>query len=1673
MFRKILRIGLKTILWIAVSVIVLLLLITVLIRIPAVQTFVVHKATSFVSAKTKTRIEVGYLGINFPNSVVLEGVFAEDLSHDTLVNIRRLEVNVDMLALFNSTLYVRNLELDGATIKLRKTLPDSTFNFQFLIDAFASKDSVPKEPQDTSGGGFKIRADELKLTNTSFLFDDSVEGSSFSTRAGLLHVTLDEIDLDSMMFAVDEITVENTHAWFIVSKSSVQTEATDTAVSALPRLSINSIKLNQSSFRFQNKPDTADFSFSMAELEVVPKTIDLNNMWIELEKIRVEKPVSLMTMHAANKEEGVPANALADTATGWQVKVTSAELVDGYFKMDMMNVPRQKSGMDYSHLHGQQINVDLRDAFYSSKLIKGYLKNASLNEQCGLQLKKLSTRFVYDDQHAELAALRVETPRTTIINYIGVTYPSVSQIGERLGEVGITANLKNTKVHLADVLYFAPDLIRQPPFNGNANKLITANGKLNGQLNDLSIGNFIITAGEQTAIQFNGHVKGLPDAEKAWFDIHLQTFTTTEADLNNLVGAQYLPQQIRIPEHVMLRANYKGGIKSFVSDLNLETTEGNATVKAVLNMNPASEEFNLDAALQSLNLGYILKNTSLGRTTGNIKGKGKNFDPEKMVATVNADIRSVFLAGYTYQDIKLDADANKGKAKAALDINDKNIMLTLDASGDLKKDSEQVDVFINLVGANMRALGLSKDDLRTGAQVRASVKGFSPDVMDGYLGIGNLQVASPGYRYKFDSMVVTTINDPGKHMLDINSSVLAARYEGSLSLDKVATAIQEHLNYYMKRDSKMPDTTSGDFTFMADVKPHPVFSDLVLPDLKRFSGININTSYSSLTRKLEVKVNSPQIIYDQYNIRDLSVNVNSNASSMTYELAVSAVESGMINLPKTTVSGNIANGVIDNTTRIIEKDSGDRLLIRNDIQMKDGTTIIAIKDGKLVLDNKTWTVPEDNKITIAPGGINIRNLLLENSGNRLTVQSETTTPGAPMDVKFINFNLGELSQIIENDTPLVRGALNGNLHIQKTAPFEFTSDLTINDVVFQNIPVGEVSIQADNLTANRYTAKLQLKGNDNDVVVKGYYENEVLNMDADVNSITMKTLEAFAPSQLRDAKGYLSGHVSVSGKASKPDIKGNLRFNDADMILVAINNRITISRETVSVDEKGIHFGRFTVKDQSGQPLVLSGDVFTTDFMNMKFNIDIRTQNFTVINTTSRNSKEYYGKMIVNSNIKVRGTQDLPIIDANVKLIEGSSFTYVVQQGDLSTDIGEDVVQVIDKDTNIFFKFADTLLSGSSFKGIDLSANIEVDRRTVFTVIVDPSSGDKLVVAGDAILNFSLDQSGKMSLAGTYTLNDGSYRASFQKVVKKEFFIQSGSRITWAGDPTGAKIGITAVYKVRTSAVDLLAADVSAEERNTYRKLLDYEVHLIITGELLKPELAFRIQLDEDDRNAFGGLVESKLNTVNNDPNELNKQVFALLILNKFLPPSNATAASSSSNVARNSVNQVLSDQLNALSGRYIKGGELNFNIQSNDEYGGQGSTATQENTEVEVNYKQQLFNERLSVQVGGNVNVNDNSPQATSQQNITGDVVVEYKITDDGRYRFKAFRENNYEGLIDGMLYKTGVGIMYSRDYDSVKELLSPPKKEEEQDITKDPEKKRKKNRKKRPDKKENDKNE
>jgi hypothetical protein len=247
-------------------------------------------------------------------------------------------------------------------------------------------------------------------------------------------------------------------------------------------------------------------------------------------------------------------------------------------------------------------------------------------------------------------------------------------------------------------------------------------------------------------------------------------------------------------------------------------------------------------------------------------------------------------------------------------------------------------------------------------------------------------------------------------------------------------------------------------------------------------------------------------------------------------------------------------------------------------------------------------------------------------------------------------------------------------------------------------------------------------------------------------------------------------------------------------------------------------------------------------------------------------------------------------------------------------------------------------------------------------------------------------------------------------------------------------MNISALYEVETSPIELVANQVDEAELETYKQQVPFQVFLNIKGELLSPEISFRLDMPEDERNAFGGNVYAKLQDINTRESDLNKQVFALLLLKRFISdnPFENQAGGGIASSARTSVSKILSEQLNRLSSN-VKGVELSFDVKSYENY---SSGKAEGNTDLELGISKTLLNDRLVVKVAGNVNLEGDRQKQSSVTDYLGDLALEYKLTEDGRFRITGFRNSNYD-MIDGDLIETGAGVIYIKDYDTLKELF------------------------------------
>jgi translocation and assembly module TamB len=54
----------------------------------------------------------------------------------------------------------------------------------------------------------------------------------------------------------------------------------------------------------------------------------------------------------------------------------------------------------------------------------------------------------------------------------------------------------------------------------------------------------------------------------------------------------------------------------------------------------------------------------------------------------------------------------------------------------------------------------------------------------------------------------------------------------------------------------------------------------------------------------------------------------------------------------------------------------------------------------------------------------------------------------------------------------------------------------------------------------------------------------------------------------------------------------------------------------------------------------------------------------------------------------------------------------------------------------------------------------------------------------------------------------------------------------------------------------------------------------------------------------------------------------------------------------------------------------------------------------------------------------------------LVGNVSLEYLLTRSGRYKLKGFRRNEFENVIDGQTIVSGIGIIFTQEFNKFSEL-------------------------------------
>ena len=1647
------RIVAKTVLF----VILFLLVILLLLQTGPVQSVLRVKAVAYLEKKLQTKVKVGRVYIGFPKNIILENIYIEDRQKDTLLSGGKIEANLDLLRLlFNNEIDIKTIAMDNITAKIKRQLPDTVFNFQFVIDAFASKDTITTDPNDTLA--YFIAVPSVELNKIRIIYKDTVSGSDVEAWLEHLDTKIDKMDYEHLYFDIPKTSINGLTARIYQSKPLVKPEPeikdiVEAKQPAALQLLFKEMDFQNIKIDYRNDVSAVYTNIDLKALNVKPNNIDLKNRVIDLQTISLNNTTAAIRL--LKKEEAkivvkeVEQEAKSQVKAGWRIFASSVSLVNNSLQFDNDNNPRTGYGIDYAHLKGDSLTIEVNDLLLSYDSIGGKIKKGTFREQSGFVLNELQADFLYSDKQTYIKDLMLKTPGTELKRYASLTYSSFKALSEDFESTQIDADISNSHIQVRDILAFAPQLRSQPAF-ANPNAIWHINFQGNGTLQTMHIASFQFRGLKNTQIDASGSLATNNDPNRTGARLTIRRLHTTQSDIALFTGQRLSNAQINMPEEFDAHGTIAGSINNLSTNLTINSSVGTAFVNGRFTnlSNPDAATYNALVKTNALDLGYILRNDQVGNVSASVTVSGKGFTADKLNTKFKGNIYSIAYNDYVYRNINVDGSLQGSSLNVITDINDPNIDFNGTITGNISADpSFRFTGMLDSI--KTFPLGLTPEPLIARGKIDGTIPVMNANYLEADVLITDALLVTGSQRLPLDTVQFVSGRNDTAQFMTLKSDVANARISGQYRYTDIGKIFQKSIEPYFSVTPAgiITDVQPYDFSFTADISNAPALTAFV-PGLESFEPIHIE-GRASTGQGLSATMTSPYVFYNGSEITGINVKINTTDRGLQFIADVQHIKGIGHNLYHTQLNATALNNKIDFNLDIDDIGGKDKYYLSGILsQPTQGNYTLSLRPDSLLLNYDRWTVSANNSLTITKDNIIANNFILQKNDQILSLQSQ----GEQLNVGFSNFHLATITAIMKSDSLLVNGSMNGQMVFNNILKQPvFTSDLTINDLSMKGDTVGNAVIKVDNISGNRYNTKATITGRGNDISLTGSFapqgENDIaLDLDLNVRQIQLATIEGAFGNMIKNASGSVNGNITIKGTVNEPKINGPINFDKASFATTILGSQYRIDGEKINVTENGFQFDDFVIKDTANNEMRLNGSVQTLNFTNYNFDFDLDATNFQILNTTKKDNKIYYGKLVITSNMHVSGTETAPDIDGNITVNDGTDLSIVIPQQAPGVAAREGIVEFVDMDVpqnDSLFLAAYDSLNTSPFRGMNIISNIEIRKEAIFNIIIDEANGDFINLQGEAVLSTGIDPSGKITLVGNYELEKGAYEITFN-FLRRRFDIQKGSSITWLNEPTKATMDVNAVYIANTAPIDLVQNQITGstqEIKNTYLQKLPFEVRLKMTGELMKPQLTFDIVLPVDKNygvsNDIIAQVERRLEELRQEPGEINRQVFALLLLNRFVgqnPLASSTPTFSASSYARQSVSKLMTEQLNKLAAGLIDGVDLTFDVASTDDY----TTGRQRSrTDLNIGLSKRLLNERLTVSVGSNFELE--GPKNTNQKasNVFGDLNINYSLSRDGRYMLRFYRKNRYEGVVDGYIIETGLSFLISVDYNRFSQLL------------------------------------
>ncbi len=1328
------------------------------------------------------------------------------------------------------------------------------------------------------------------------------------------------------------------------------------------------------------------------------------------------------------------------TKKPWNVGFSGIKFSNTTFRYHNQLTDSVATGVDYNNIYISNLNLEINRLAFSSDSISANIKNLQFDEKSGFILSSLTAQIQVKNDSIVARNLQIITPESHINMNLKFLHNNYSAYNNFIDSVKISGNFDQSAIMLSDIGYFAPELAQ-------TKELLKIHGPVKGTIASLRARQLRLALGKNTYFEGDISMDGLPNINETFIHLNIKDFKTNYQDIKafriNEKQSIEIPDLVKNLGNIRIKGYFTGFIYDFVSAATFTTASGTLQTDISLKTDSKNKiNFRGHANINNWDLGKIFEvKKYLGKIDFDSELSGSYHKKEGISALLDGVVKKLELMGNEFNNIKIDGAMENKLFNGTLVLRDELIDLDFNGLVDFSSEIPAFNFKSTVKDAYLSKLNLWERDStsKLSTAMDLNFKGSNIDNLLGSLRFSNTLYSEEGVNYPAKNIELTTrTTSENSKALSLESDFADINFTGRFTFIDFYSSLMNILNAYLPSLRPAPAIElyveqEHIFEYTINIKDVNALTELFLPSLKVNSTAYLFGSYNSVNETVLINGQADQFEYQGIKINNWfvrgqnsgnSLQITTGSSSVVFSESSkeNALELGLDNFSfDVSMRGDSVKYLINWKDEITGKRNfGDFAGI---LSFSERPYIKAtLNKGDFAVNDTTFVVEQIGDFIIDSSSVYINSFRINGVHQDLQIDGKiSTNPADMLYLRFKDLNISNADLLLAQENLDFDGIVNGYISLNDVyGARKIQADIKVDDFSFNKDRLGDAVIltrwddEKSGLEINAdviYTGNI---GSHKPISVKGYIfpersSDKNFDLDIGLTNYNLTSLNPFLEGFASSLKGYTSGTLRLDGTFAEPAFTGSLQLMRTQMKIDYLNVIYSFA-DKVEITPGLISAKNIMIYDSLGNTGLCDFSLTHNYFRDMVMNLNVQASNLSGLHTTFRHNELFYGNAVASGNVSIRG----PFSDLRMNIRARS---------EKGTNMFIPINLDVDATENAYIRF--TKKNGNEEEityfepvtsGVNLDMIIDVTKDAGIQIFLPENIGN-IKATGSGQIQMGIDTRGDITIFGDYNIEGGTFLFTFQNIINRVFSIERGSVISFTGSPYDANMNVKAVYKIRASlnGIPELAAMPEYAGRNIP---VDCIIHL--KNNLYNPDIAFSLRLP-DAEEQLKNLVFSAIDTTNEAV--MTQQMVSLLLLKSFSFTGNASLAGS---VGSSSL-EMLTSQLSSMLSQISKDIDIGLNYRTADALTSEA---------IEVALSTHLFNDRVTID--GNFGIiNSGSTQNTS--NIVGDVVVDVKITRDGRFRVKAYNKTNnpFEVTSYNANYKQGVGIYYRYEFDRFSEIF------------------------------------